>query len=173
MSVSTLTNSFLTKTAMIGPAIPGLIRPARSSIPPSGPSTSLQIQESFSSKPDTEDEEDEDDYTPALPPDLIAQRASQKRVQGPTLPSAAVPNDYDEDDEDDIGPMPLPPAYSNLHQEEDGVAEFLEREKRRKKAIEVRVRMLIVPTLFKNMTENAGSLQTQSTQKRRVDAGSA
>jgi hypothetical protein len=61
---------------------------------------------------------------------------------GPTLPRSATARSDDEEDDysdDDVGPMPLPPAYtSSLHEEQDGVREFIEREKRRKQAVEVR-----------------------------------
>ena len=122
---------------MIGPAIPN---PESSSSPPVGLSIGPQIPQHLQSQPDLAGEDDdEDDYVPALPPDLIAQRTSTKRVLGPTLPSMTSRDEADED-EDDVGPMPLPSAYLNSLQEEekDGVTEFLEREQRRKKAIEVR-----------------------------------
>lgn len=84
-----------------------------------------------------EEEEEEDDYVPELPPDLVAQRAAQKtRVLGPSLPSA-VQGSYDDSDDDDVGPMPLP-AHLNQQQEKSAVEEFLEKEKRRKQALEVR-----------------------------------
>lgn len=117
--------------------ISGDLHPGRYSTPLAGPSIGPEIPQQSSSKPDLDSEEDEDDYVPALPPDLVAQRTSQKRIQGPTLPSMA-PRDEEDDDDDDVGPMPLPSAYLNsLQEEQDGVTEFLEREKRRKEAIEV------------------------------------
>ena len=53
-------------------------------------------------------ESDEDDYTPALPPELAAARkagppAPPSRVLGPTFPTAPDP-----DSDDDVGPQPLP-----------------------------------------------------------------
>lgn len=113
---------------MIGPTIPG---PSTA-----GPSIGPQIP---ASKPLAPDSDDEDDYVPELPPHLAAQRSTQtqKRVVGPTLPSLR-PQAYDDDeDEDDVGPMPLPSYLNSQPEEQDGVTEFLEREKRRKKAIEV------------------------------------
>ena len=90
------------------------------------------------------EDEDEADYAPALPPDLAVSRASHhesegssKRIQGPALPSAlrrSIP--AFEDDDDDYGPMPLPAGMSA--QEKDGVTEFLEKEERRRKQVEVR-----------------------------------
>jgi hypothetical protein len=82
---------------------------------------------------------EDDDYVPELPPDLIAaQHSAPKRAVGPTMPSMRPRDDDDDSDDDDVGPMPLPSAYSNSqHEEQDGVSEFLEREKRRKEAIEV------------------------------------
>ena len=41
-----------------------------------------------------------------------------------------------DDDDDDVGPMPLPAGVALY--EKDGVEEFLEREERRRKNIEVR-----------------------------------
>jgi len=83
-----------------------------------------------------EEEEEEDDYVPELPPDLVAQRAVQKaRVLGPSLPSA-LQNSYDDSDDEDVGPMPLPAHLSSRQQEKSAVDEFLEKEKRRQKALE-------------------------------------
>ena len=123
---------------MIGPAIPDSAK--RSTTPEAGPSVGPQIPTDYAVKKFVEEEEEEDDYVPELPPDLVAQRAAQKmRVLGPSLPSVAQ-NSYDDsdDDDDDVGPMPLPPHLSSQQQEKSGVEEFLEREKRRQQAIEVR-----------------------------------
>lgn len=108
---------------MIGPAIPT-----------AGPSIGPQVP---ASKPPPPDSDDEDDYVPELPPNFVAQRTTQKRVVGPTLPSSRPEAYEDEEDEDDVGPMPLPSYLNSQPEEQDGVTEFLEREKRRKKAIEV------------------------------------
>lgn len=121
---------------MIGPAIPDSAK--RSTTPEVGP----QIPTGYVVKEFVEEEEDEeeDDYVPELPPDLAAQRVAQKtRVLGPSLPSAAQDSyDYSDDDDDDVGPMPLPPHLISQQQEKSGVEEFLEREKRRQQAMEVR-----------------------------------
>jgi len=89
-----------------------------------------------------DDEEDEEDaYVPALPPDLRAKSYSSNPPQphsqprppniiGPSFPSRI---DYDSDD-DAYGPMPLP-SGAQL-EEKDGVDEVLEREERMKKAAE-------------------------------------
>ena len=120
---------------MIGPAVPDSAK--RSTTPEVGP----QIPTDYVVKKFVEEEEDEeeDDYVPELPPDLAAQRVAQKtRVLGPSLPSAAQ-DSYDySDDDDDVGPMPLPPHLISQQQEKSGVEEFLEREKRRQQAMEVR-----------------------------------
>ena len=92
------------------------------------------------SAPTEEEEDDEDDYAPALPPELAAARAStSKKVLGPAFPPsvAAAHYDDDDDDDDDVGPRPLPAGY--VIEEKDGVQEFLEREERRRKQLEVRV----------------------------------
>ena len=92
----------------------------------------------------TNEEEGDDSYAPALPPDMLpsAQSATSKLIRGPMLP--LLPghlrrnaNDDDVDD-DDYGPMPLPESASVSHDEDgDGVRDFLEKEERRKKNLEV------------------------------------
>ncbi|KAJ7592783.1 hypothetical protein C8J56DRAFT_778987 [Mycena floridula] len=88
-----------------------------------------------------EEEEDEDDYAPALPPDLVVSRTAgpsvkpaspPRKVQGPALPSA-----YDDDSDEDIGPRPLA-AGEGPRDEVDGVKQFMEKEESRRKQIEVR-----------------------------------
>lgn len=124
---------------MIGPAIPDSTK--RSTTPEAGPSVGPQIPTNYmveNPMEEEEEEEEEDDYVPELPPDLAAQRTAQKaRVLGPSLPSVAQ-HDYDYSDDEDVGPMPLPAHLSYRQQEKSAVEEFLEREKRRQQAIEVR-----------------------------------
>lgn len=108
-------------------------------------------------------ESDEDDYTPALPPELAAARkatgpSSQpttgpstrhspsppppRRVVGPAFPTARPkhdvhPNsDSDSDSDADVGPQPLPANVPATTRELSGVEEFLEREARRRKNVE-------------------------------------
>ena len=121
---------------MIGPAIPGSAK--RSTTPEAGPSVGPQIPTNYLAQKPIEEEE-EDDYVPELPPDLAAQRTAQKaRVLGPSFPPATQ-NDYDDsDDDDDVGPMPLPAHLRSQQEEKSAVEEFLEREKRRQQALEVR-----------------------------------
>ena len=117
---------------MIGPPVPDSVN--RSTTPEAGPS----IPPNYAVGAPAEEEEEEDDYVPELPPDLVAQRAAQKtRVLGPSLPSV-VQDSYDDSDDEDVGPMPLPAHLGSQQQEKSAVEEFLEKEKRRKKAIEVR-----------------------------------
>ena len=53
---------------------------------------------------------------------------------------------YEEDeDDDDVGPRPLPAGYAV--EEKDGVQEFLEREERRRKQLEVRSGFMLVMAL--------------------------
>lgn len=101
------------------------------------------------SQPEDEDGSDSDgDYAPALPPDLLASRSgSTTKVLGPSFPRpyskgqnhdrSRYGDDADEDSEDDVGPMPLPDGIS--FGEENGVREFMEREERRRKQVEVRI----------------------------------
>lgn len=80
-----------------------------------------------------EEDDDEDSWAPELPPDLPV-ASSSRRVIGPSFPTRGP---YDEDDDDDdFGPMPLP-AGSSRDDEHDAVKEFIEREERRKKELEV------------------------------------
>jgi hypothetical protein len=98
-----------------------------------------------------EESDSDDDYAPALPPDLLASRSDSgptTKVVGPTFPQLYSKGqnhdrsrygvDADEEDsDDDVGPMPLPDGIS--FEEENGVREFMEREERRRKQVEVRV----------------------------------
>ncbi len=142
----------------VGPEIPAHLLSKQSTTPPeddeeAGPSLPVgpiippAVLRSAPARPPiavVEDEDDEDDYAPVLPPDLAASRTSHnqpggssKRVQGPTLPSTIQrrPNpSYDDDD--DYGPMPLPEGVSV--EEKSGVREFLEKEETRRKLVEVR-----------------------------------
>lgn len=91
-----------------------------------------------------DDSGEEDDYTPALPPDLAAARSAgpslssksksdtppKRQYVGPSLPSSQA---YDDDSDSDVGPQPLPAAYASQVEEKSGVEEFLEREERRRK----------------------------------------
>lgn len=146
----------------IGPAIPPEIL-ARSSAP-----TSVHQQQ--------EEEEEEDDYyAPALPPDLLAARSGPsnaapaassskpKPVVGPTFPSSLA-NRYDryhedEESDEDVGPMPLPEGV--VLEEKDGVQEFLEKEERRRKQIEVCRLSLLCIWFFLGVDVHAGSIQFQ------------
>ncbi|KAG2340302.1 hypothetical protein BDR05DRAFT_890106 [Suillus weaverae] len=93
-----------------------------------------------------EDSDEDDDYTPALPPDLAASRTAgpslsskselntpppKRQYVGPSLPGSQAP--YDDDSDSDVGPQPLPAAYASRIKGKSGVEEFLEREERRRK----------------------------------------
>lgn len=139
---------------MIGPEIPAHILNNRSTTPddepeeagPSQPQTTIGpmtppgVQGHAAQDNNAEGDDDDDDYVPELPPDLAAARTSQasggKRVQGPSFPDLSSRPTYEDDDDDDVGPMPLPEGV--VLEEKDGVAEFLEKEERRRKQIEVR-----------------------------------
>lgn len=104
-------------------------------------------------------ESDEDDYTPALPPELAAARKATgasseptpgpstrrppsppppRRVIGPSFPTTRSKPDFDSDSDSDadIGPQPLPTDVLAAAREISGVEEFLEREARRRKNVE-------------------------------------
>lgn len=112
--------------ATIGPQISPSVRP-RLPVATARPSRPAVPNEDA-------EEDEEDDYAPALPPDLAASRpvAPARRVLGPALGPTAYAND---DSDDDVGPAPLPAGH--VYGERDAVKEFQEREERRKKAIEV------------------------------------
>lgn len=136
---------------MIGPSIPaniGLAQTAGPQLPPS---------HSTNANATNEDSDSDDDFSPSLPPDMLAARAnpssapvagpvfpfpstSTKKVLGPTLPpgfsssSSSGPrretplsNRY-LDDDDDFGPQPVAPGSRSG--ENEGVREFREREER-------------------------------------------
>lgn len=97
-----------------------------------------------------EDDEENDSFGPALPPELMASRGSNtasvepasvsKRTVGPTLPGHDRLNDSDDDkddDDDDYGPMPMPAEATEADRVNEGVREFLEKEEKRRKEIEV------------------------------------
>lgn len=119
-----------------------------------GPQLPVDLSERKKQEEEHEIDDDEDDYTPALPPELVAHGTGAKpkpysqaglittsnpspepsrRILGPSLPSHSSYSNLDEDsDEDDVGPKPLPEGLRPMH-EKDAVAEFMEREERRRK----------------------------------------
>jgi hypothetical protein len=92
-----------------------------------------------------DDDEEEEDYLPALPPDMVATRSAGPYA-GPSTsivsrppPAHSLYNSIhysDDDDDDDVGPKPLPPGVT--HAETDAVREFMEKEEKRRKELEVR-----------------------------------
>lgn len=87
-------------------------------------------------------QDEEEDYVPALPPDIAATRSggsssgpSTSQYVRVTLPSSLDSRYYSDDDDDDVGPKPLPPG--TRHEETDAVREFMEREEKRRKELEV------------------------------------
>ena len=138
---------------MIGPDIPAHLLGNRSTTPedkespeagPSqpasiGPAIPPELLSRTHESAAADEEDDEDDYMPALPPDLSRTEISAtsgppKKVLGPSFPTFSNRRD-DDDDDDDVGPMPLPAGY--VLPEKDGVTEFLEKEERRRKQVEV------------------------------------
>ena len=94
-----------------------------------------------------EEDEEEDSYGPALPPDFGAAQAGPsspkpilkappKRILGPSFPA---PGEFYDDDDDDFGPKPLPSASNSQNGDglSEGVREFIEKEERRRKELEV------------------------------------
>ncbi|KAJ7155146.1 hypothetical protein C8R46DRAFT_1356392 [Mycena filopes] len=105
-----------------GPQLPGPQLPA---VPP---------------KVDGSDSDSDDDYGPALPPDMVAS-ASKKPVAGPTMPPSYSPT-YDRrvqyhdpnESDDDVGPRPLPAGVGFA--EQDAVKEFMAKEEKRTQEVE-------------------------------------
>lgn len=141
---------------MIGPDLPSHLQSKSTPVPEddepeAGPSIGPQVPTSLLSSsaapayaPQDGEDEEEDDYVPELPPDLAAARSAESkdnapraRPQGPAFPSSVGRSRQDDesDDDDDYGPMPLPAGY--VAKEKSGVEQFLEREERRKKMLEV------------------------------------
>ncbi|OCF30574.1 hypothetical protein I316_07775 [Kwoniella heveanensis BCC8398] len=143
----------------IGPALPPhlahLAGNGDRSPSPEGPAPPTTAGPAGPSAAGQDDEEDDDDFGPALPPHLLAARKANK-VAGPTLdpvgrplpsagPSRASPPPgpsygYDDDDSDDdvIGPMPV--QASGEEETGSAVREFLEREERMRKAAEEKIK---------------------------------
>lgn len=139
-------HTFATSMSSVGPQIPGQLLPTVSAA-----TTGNDAAES-----------DEDDYTPALPPELVAARKAAgpsseptpgpstrrsssplppppRRVIGPTFPTTAPPRrDFDSDSDSDaeVGPQPLPADVAARTRDISGVEAFLEREARRRKNVE-------------------------------------
>ncbi|KAG8844413.1 hypothetical protein FRB96_003048 [Tulasnella sp. 330] len=85
-------------------------------------------------QPKVEEESSDDDYGPALPPDLaLTSSSSTRKVIGPSFPTGISLVMGEDDSDDEIGPAPLPPGQGEA---DEGVRNFLEREERRQKAIE-------------------------------------
>jgi hypothetical protein len=91
-----------------------------------------------------EEEEDSDDvYAPALPPDLAAARANANRAppaRGPIGPARGPlqREEEEEESEDEIGPAPPPDTGPSSRVHEDAVIDFMQKEAQRRQAIEVR-----------------------------------
>ncbi|THU88613.1 hypothetical protein K435DRAFT_729807 [Dendrothele bispora CBS 962.96] len=129
--------------------------PGAESGPEPAVSEAKQSQNGIGADDSAEEDEDEDDYAPALPPEMLVARSSgpvsssavagpstNKRVLGPALPNSSSSSysvqyqrDDLEDSDDDIGPMPLPPG-AEKPEEVDGVKQFLEKEENRRKQVE-------------------------------------
>ena len=170
-------------TSAIGPAIPahvlaGSARPTTpegepdttgDATPPSsiGPVIPPEVTRMATTPPHTQEESDEEEecYAPALPPDMLAARASApggktegRRVVGPTLPPHLARRNvgYEDEDDDDYGPAPLPSGA--VVQEKSGLEEFIEKEERRKKQLEVGHDALTILSSFQWLGESVPRL---------------
>ena len=101
-------------------------------------------------------DDNDDAYGPALPPDLVSSRTESqpdstagpskllqaRRVIGPSLPGHD-PSSHDDgsegDDSDGYGPMPLSVSMQRSDSVSEGVREFMEKEEKRQKEIEVMI----------------------------------
>ena len=122
--------------------------PIGPSLPPRAPVNTEPQTPSYCYLKEVANEEDEDEpYAPALPPDMLpsarsAPASTPKPIKGPifsSVPSLPPHNTYDDGvDDDDYGPMPLPESALVSHDGGgDGVRQFLELEERRNKSLEV------------------------------------
>ncbi|KAJ7083696.1 hypothetical protein B0H15DRAFT_419005 [Mycena belliarum] len=123
----------LPPAAVAGPQLPAQVAGAGPQLPP----TALQVGADG-------DDDDGDDYAPALPPDMLASSsastsrpsAPKKPVVGPTMPpSYGRDAAYDPDSDDDVGPRPLPAGIRRAP-EPDAVAEFMAKEEKRRREVE-------------------------------------
>lgn len=124
-----------------------------------GPQISAHVANPAAPSSAVGDDDDEEDYGPALPPNLLVKRSGNssstakdgssarspspsgpsRRILGPSLPGRDQHsyNDDDDTDDDDYGPRPLPEGTQKTDGVSEGVREFLEKEERRRKEIEV------------------------------------
>lgn len=125
---------------------------------------------------------DEDDaFGPALPPELMASRnkvvpeekrseSKAKRVLGPSMPGhERQSDDEEEESDDDYGPMPIPADARGTDTVSEGVREFLEKEEKRRKEVEV-FSLFILSCSIAIDSSNLGSRKAEATKARRVDA---
>jgi hypothetical protein len=142
-------------------------RPSAASIGPMPPAVAAGRAPSA---PAPADEDDEDDYVPALPPGFArpgpsastasaavprAAPSARRPVAGPTMPGRGAPAPaLDDDSDDDVGPRPLPVGLTTT--KKDAAAEFREREEARRKAVEVRLLRshFCIPTLTMDPQES-------------------
>lgn len=123
--------------ATIGPSIPSTLQAG-----PSAPASTATVA----------DDDSDDDFGPALPPDLAqARQAGPSRPLGPSLPRSTyspppragptMPTKretplsaaYSDDSDNDFGPMPLPAGVqAGQHDVNEGARLFKEREEREK-----------------------------------------
>lgn len=132
---------FCKAMSTIGPDLPPHLRASSSTESVAiGPA----IPETLNGPSENEDESDDDDYGPALPPDLLASRSApsdagpSKRLVGPSMPPTGhnrTTQYYDDDSDDDVGPRPLPSGVKFV--EIDPVRQFMEKEERRRQQVEV------------------------------------
>ncbi|KAG8698981.1 hypothetical protein FRC09_006905 [Ceratobasidium sp. 395] len=108
-----------------GPSLPPVPRSTTPPAPPSiGPSIPAHLSKPAQPPPAEDEDEDEDAFLPALPPDLPGPTirpttTAPTRQIGPTFPSRPPP---DSDSDDDYGPMPLPAGAGSSHDDNDGDA---------------------------------------------------
>jgi hypothetical protein len=127
----------------IGPSLPPHLAhlSARDSASEAGPST-RSTTPPFPKEADPESDSDGDDYGPALPPQIAAERAAGPAP--PPIPSSSFSkapqyaDDEESESDDDIGPKP--PGEQESGPEKSAVEEFVEREKRRAEQLEEKER---------------------------------
>jgi len=165
----------------VGPALPPhLQRSKRHAVdedrgPPLGSSIGPDIPPHLRHSVPSEDDDERPSVGPSIGPTLpphLRRPTSNGDNDEPSSdisPSSIPPNQAqqldaeDDDSDDDFGPQPLPAHLHTSYSANDGVREFLEKEERRKRNIEVRIQSFPINTILNSYTRLfIGILKTQT-----------
>lgn len=154
---------------MIGPSVPAHLLKHHENDDDQGPqpSTSTSISVAVAgpqlppyTTPSTAEDDDDGSWMPELPPDLAP---PPPRMIGPSIPSRPLPASAgtEDDSDDDYGPMPLPAGAQANDDAGSGIREFIEREERREKELQVRPLLLICSHTFHPLLSHEYSISSQ------------